>query len=151
MLDVLDALDADLDVDLDVAAVATASDGVTAAGAPVSRRCEQQPAFCEARALIAVACADGPPNDAERRAVRRAVEVDGDVVWRAHRPTEVGVPASLLEGQRVLSRMVEIALADRDDGVLDESERALLQGFARAFGVDVVFVDDLVRAAAPPP
>ena len=82
--------------------------------------------FDEARALIAIACADGPPSEAEEYAVRRHIAVDADGVWRVFRPSEVGMPASALDARRTLERMVAIALVDRSDGVVDASERAVL-------------------------
>ena len=45
--------------------------------------------------------------------------------------------------------MVHVALCDRDDGVLDDSERAVLVGFARAFGVDPGFIDRAVEERFP--
>jgi hypothetical protein len=105
--------------------------------------------FDEARALAAVACADGPPDARERAAVAVFVGVVDDGVWRVWRPREVGRPGGLVSSQRALTRMVHVALADRDDGVLDDSERTLLRAFARAFGVDEGFVDRAVAATLP--
>jgi uncharacterized membrane protein YebE (DUF533 family) len=110
--------------------------------------------FDEVRALIAIACADGPPCEAEEKAVRRLLPVNDELPWRVFRPSEVGAPASALDARRILERMVGIALVDRADGVLDESERAVLLGFERAFFVEAgcvdAFVDAFVHAAPRP-
>ena len=89
-----------------------------------------------------MACVDGAPNVAERACVIGFVGVDvaAAEAWRVYRPREAGAPRDLLSARRVLERMARVASCDRDDGVVDDSERALLATYARAFDVDDAFV-----------
>lgn len=137
----LDALDADGDADGDDDMVCRVDGGAPTALAPTA----MAPVFDEARALIAMACVDGAPNDRERACVFRFVAVDDSVAWRVYRPREAGMPAGSLAARRVLQHMAEIATCDRADGVLDDSERLLLFTYARAYGISD---DDVARLLA---
>jgi hypothetical protein len=145
-LDVLDVLDERGDAGGDAHDGAASDAGGDAHdGAGGSARGARSPAFDEVRALVAMACVDGAPDERERACVAAFVGVDVDVIWRVYRPREAGVPAGALAARRVLQRMAEVALSDRNDGVLDDSERALLSTYARAWGV---MDDELGRLVA---
>ncbi len=103
----------------------------------------------ELLALAATAAADGAVAEVEVRfleayAAERGLRplVPGEL--RVHRPDEVGPVGGLLDRERVIERMVQVAFVDGD--VLDESEARVIRGFARAWGVDPARVDDQVRA-----
>jgi len=136
-LDSLDALDA-LEGDARRATAASA-----ACADPAMTVTASTSTFVEARALIAMACVDGAPNERERACVARFV--DAGVAWRVYRPRDAGVPDGALAARRVLERMAHVALSDRDDGVVDDSERALLLTYARAYGV---LDDEVARLVA---
>jgi hypothetical protein len=99
-----------------------------------------------ARALIAMACADGAPCAAERAFVVDVVGVDAAAAhtWRVYRPREAGPAAGPLGARRVLHQMAQVALCDRDDGVLDDSEKTLLLSYARAYDVALDEVERLL-------
>jgi hypothetical protein len=142
-LDVFDATDPDVDGDGAPSTSGTSSLSLPSPSSGDVRATEpSSPPFWPTRALVAVACADGPPSAHERRAVADVVDVAPDIVWRVYRPREVGLPPDGLTARRTLERMALVALVDRDDGVVDDSERMVLRSFARAWGIDD---DDLCR------
>jgi hypothetical protein len=149
----LDALDilAEDDPASSLASAAAASSLSGSATRCVVGAAPAEATFVAARAFVAMACADGPPGVRERALVAEFVGVDGSVdgamEWRVYRPREAGTPPSSLVARRVLERMAQIALCDRDDGVLDDSERGLLVTYARAYGVDDAALDRAIAGA----
>jgi hypothetical protein len=128
------------------AALPAEADGPTVCG-PSAKDERSVRLFDEVRALVAMASADGPAGAREQAFVRGLVVVDDALLWRVYRPREAGTPPGPLAARRVLERMVQVALCDRDDGVLDDSERALLGCYARAYDVDDAALERLVCGA----
>jgi tellurite resistance protein len=102
----------------------------------------------EILALASVAAADGVVLPIERAFLDDAARSKGvvplaDEAVRVYRADEVGPVGGLLDRERVLEKMVELAFVD---GELDESERRVIKGFARAWGVDPARVDAWLAA-----
>ena len=109
----------------------------------------------ELLALAATAAADGAVVDVERAfldafARNRGLAVLGDHELRVFRPDEIGPVGSLLDRERVLEKMVELAFIDAHAAgdELDESEVRVIRGFARSWGVDPARIDAWLRAWA---
>ena len=92
----------------------------------------------ELLALASVAAADGEasPEDlsvllraAEKRQVQRLLPDE----IRVYRPGEITPPPTLVDRERLMEEMLQMAWAD---GQMDESELRVIKGFARTWGVD---------------
>lgn len=102
----------------------------------------------ELLALASVAAADGEasPEDQEvlfRAAERRQVVPLRPEDMRVWRPNEIPAPATLVDRERVLEEMLQLAWAD---GQLDASELRVIKDFARAWGIDPQRVKDWIEA-----
>lgn len=92
----------------------------------------------ELYALASVAAADGDASAMDLAALARSAAARGlaplpveDV--RVRRPGEVDPPPTLLDRERVLHEMFQMAWAD---GELDESELRVVRDYARSWGID---------------
>ncbi len=102
----------------------------------------------ELLALASVAAADGEASFEDQQVLLRAASrrgvvplVAGDMrVWR---PNEIPAPATLVDRERVLEEMLQLAWAD---GQLDASELRVIRDFARAWGIDPQRVQDWIQA-----
>lgn len=92
----------------------------------------------ELLALAAVAAADGEASPDDKQALARAADkrgiprLDVDDV-RVRRPNEIDPPPTLVDRERVLEEMFQMAWSD---GQLDESEMRVIREFSRAWGID---------------
>jgi hypothetical protein len=89
-------------------------------------------------ALASVAAADGEANEADRAALFRAARERQVVPLEPHevrvfRPNEIAAPPTLVDRERVLEEMLQMAWAD---GQMDESELRLIRDFGRVWGID---------------
>lgn len=92
----------------------------------------------ELLALASVAAADGEagPDDLavlERAAQKRGVPLLPLADVRVYRPNEVDPPPTLVDRERVLEEMFQMAWSD---GQMDDSEMRVIKSFARAWGID---------------
>ena len=102
----------------------------------------------ELLALASVAAADGEASFDDQQVLLRAAERRGMAplspeevrVWR---PNEIPAPATLVDRERVLEEMLQLAWAD---GQLDASELRVVRDFARAWGIDPQRVRDWIDA-----
>ncbi len=102
----------------------------------------------ELLALASVAAADGEASLEDQQGLLRAAEKRGmpplppfDVrVWR---PNEIPAPGTLVDRERVLEEMLQLAWSD---GQLDASELRVIKDFARAWGIDPQRVRDWIDA-----
>lgn len=102
----------------------------------------------ELLALASVAAADGEASFDDQQVLFRAAErrqmaplPPEDVrVWR---PNEIPAPGTLVDRERVLEEMLQLAWAD---GQLDASELRVIRDFARAWGIDPQRVQDWIAA-----
>lgn len=140
--------------------------GETTSGAPVARRASIAPPPVTVRmsqpislrptggpreellALASVAAADGEASFDDQQVLLRAAERRGMIPlppedMRVWRPNEIPAPATLVDRERVLEEMLQLAWAD---GQLDASELRVIKDFARAWGIDPQRVRDWIDA-----
>jgi endogenous inhibitor of DNA gyrase (YacG/DUF329 family) len=92
----------------------------------------------ELYALASVAAADGEANAGDMGALERAAAARGlpplpiEEV-RVRRPGEIDPPPTLVDRERVLEEMFQMAWAD---GQMDDSELKVIRDFSRAWGID---------------
>lgn len=109
----------------------------------------------ELLALVSVAAADGKVVPVERAfldalAKARGIERLAAEEMRVFRADEVGPVGSLLDRERVLEKMIEVAFLDAIsspiEGVqIDDSEVRVIRAYARAWGVDPQRVERWLR------
>ena len=92
----------------------------------------------ELLALASVAAADGEVNAGDLGALERAATARGLPTLpisevRVRRPGEIDPPATLVDRERVLEEMFQMAWAD---GEMDESELKVIREFSRVWGID---------------
>lgn len=102
----------------------------------------------ELLALASVAASDGETTlfdqeHLERAADKRQVPRLTPEEVRVWRPFEVAPPPTLVDRERLLAEMVELAF---NDAQFDESEAAVIRGFARAWGIDPARLDEEMHA-----
>lgn len=95
-------------------------------------------AYDELLALASVAAADGEANVGDMTALARAAHARGLpqlalAEVRVRRPGEVDPPPTLVDRERVLEEMFQMAWAD---GAMDESELKVIRDYARVWGID---------------
>lgn len=93
--------------------------------------------------LISVMAVDGRILDCERQFIAAMLSQEGlapldDKEIRVHRPHEVGPVGSLVERERLIELMVQLAHIDSQK---DESEMRLIREYGRAWGVDPARVE----------
>lgn len=92
----------------------------------------------ELLALAAVAAADGEASPDDKQFLTRSAEkrnippLEIDEI-RVRRPNEIDPPPTLVDRERVLEEMFQMAWSD---GQLDDSEMRVIREFARAWGID---------------
>jgi hypothetical protein len=109
----------------------------------------------ELLALASVAAADGKVVPVERAfldalAKARGIERLSNEELRVFRPDEAGPVGSLLDRERVLEKMIEVAFLDAISSPLegvqvDDSEVRVIRAYARAWGVDPQRVEGWLR------
>ena len=111
------------------------------------------PAFTqrdELLALASVAAADGEASQddlsvllraAEKRQVQRLLPEE----IRVYRPMEVQPPPTLVDRERLMEEMLQMAWAD---GQMDESELRVIRDFARTWGIDPERVKEKIELYA---
>lgn len=92
----------------------------------------------ELLALASVAAADGEVNAGDLGALERAAQARGLAALpleevRVRRPGELDPPPTLLDRERVLEEMFQIAWAD---GEMDDSELRVIRDYSRVWGID---------------
>jgi hypothetical protein len=102
----------------------------------------------ELLALASVAAADGEASFEDQQVLLRAASRRGVVPleaadMRVWRPNEIPAPSTLVDRERVLEEMLQLAWAD---GQLDASELRVIRDFARAWGIDPQRVQDWIQA-----
>jgi predicted RNA-binding Zn-ribbon protein involved in translation (DUF1610 family) len=95
-------------------------------------------ALDELLALASVAAADGEANAGDLGALERAAQARGLPPLPLHevrvrRPGEIDPPPTLLDRERVLEEMFQMAWAD---GQMDESELKVIREYSRVWGID---------------
>lgn len=95
-------------------------------------------AYDELLAIAAIAAADGDagPDDIAflaRAAEKRAIPPLAADRIHVRRPTEIDPPPTLVDRERVLEEMFQMAWSD---GQMDESELRVIRGFSMAWGID---------------
>jgi hypothetical protein len=113
---------------------------------PVTQRLSQAPPSLrrvggpreELLALASVAAADGEASVEDQAVLVRAAGKRGiapldEGAVRVWRPNEIDPPPTLVDRERVLEEMFQMAWAD---GQLDESELRVIRDFSRAWGID---------------
>ena len=132
------------------------SDGAEAA--PVTLRTYPRgslpPPPCSPRdellALASVAAADGEANVDDlgvlsRAANKRSLKPLTSDEIRVWRPNEILPPPGLVDRERLLEEMLQMAWAD---GQIDESELRVIRGFARSWGIDPERVKEQIELYA---
>lgn len=93
--------------------------------------------------LISVMVVDGEVREAERSFIESMLREEGleplqHEEIRVHRPHEVGPVGSLIEREKLIQLMIQLAHIDLEK---DESEMRMIRDFARHWGVDPARVD----------
>ena len=101
----------------------------------------------ELYALASVAAADGEVNTGDMGALERAAASRGlpplpvEEV-RVRRPGEIDPPPTLVDRERVLEEMFQMAWAD---GQMDDSELKVIREFSRVWGIDPVRLEEWTK------